>query len=65
MTDKQIKEDAELYAWKKIKCTSDKQFTQDLVEAYLAGAHSRDEEVKGLYSNLEHFRSIINNLKHP
>lgn len=65
MTAEQIKQNAEDYAWKKIQRTSDKQFTQALVEAYISGAHSRDEEVKGLYSNLEHFRSIINNLRNP
>lgn len=34
-------------------------------KGYIAGAHSRDEEIKKLYNSLEHFQAIINNLSHP
>ena len=57
MTNEEIKEEAELYAWKKIKRKSDKQFTQALVEAYLEGAHSRDEEIKDLRQKVEEYET--------
>lgn len=65
MTDKEIKQNAEEYA----NSMYDKQYQSELwKECYtihIAGSHSRDEEVKRLYNRLEHFRSIINNLRNP
>jgi hypothetical protein len=65
MTDEQIKQNAEEYA----DALYDRKYQNELWRenygAHIAGAHSRDEEVKRLYNSLEHFRSIINNLRNP
>lgn len=63
MTEEQIKQRAEEYALKRTLVSTDS--FHGMVENYLAGAHSRDEEIKRLYNSLEHFRSIINNLRNP
>ena len=55
MTEEQIKHNAEQYASRyEIRCTSDGEFRyMDKKDAYIAGAHSRDEEVEGLKKKLE------------
>ena len=60
MTEEQIKQNAWNDLGKYSSCNEN-----EWIDGYVIGAHSRDEEVKGLYSNLEHFRSIINNLRNP
>lgn len=46
MTDEQIKQNAEQYALKKTLISTDS--FHGMVESYLEGAHSRDEEIKQL-----------------
>lgn len=54
MTDKQIEQNAEAYAIKKTLTSTDS--FHGMVENYLAGAHSRDKEVKELLDkNAEYF----------
>ena len=67
MTDEQIKQNAEVYV--ELLTAGNKEHYRTIYtaakEGYETGAHSRDEEVKRLYNSLEHFRSIINNLRNP
>ena len=70
MTDEQIKQNAEAYAEQHAVRIDGGGYEEEYdyeeqENAYIAGAHSRDEEIKGLYNSLEHFRSIINNLRNP
>ena len=51
MTKEQIKQNAEAYAIKKTLTSTDS--FHGMVENYLAGAHSRDEEIKELKEELE------------
>ena len=55
MTEEQIKHNAEQYATRyEIRGTSDGEFRyMDKKDAYIAGAHSRDEEIEGLKKKLE------------
>lgn len=55
MTEEQIKHDAEQYANRyEIRGTSDGEFRYiDKKDAYIAGAHSRDEEIEVLKKKLE------------
>lgn len=54
MTEEQIKQNAEKYALKKTLISTDS--FHGMVENYLAGAHSRDEEIKELKTELESIR---------
>ena len=55
MTEEQIKHNAEEYANRyEIRGTSNGEFRyMDKKDAYIAGAHSRDEEIEGLKKKLE------------
>lgn len=55
MTEEQIKHNAEEYANRyEIRCTSNGEFRyMDKKDAYIAGAHSRDEEIEVLKKKLE------------
>ena len=55
MTEEQIKHNAERYANRyEIRGTSDGEFRYiDKKDAYIAGAHSRDEEIEVLKKKLE------------
>ena len=68
MTEEQIEQNAEEYSKKNYGIPFEDNSSMNVEiseESYIAGAHSRDEEVKRLYNSLEHFRSIINNLRNP
>ena len=60
MTEEQIKQNAWNDLGKYSSCDEN-----EWIDGYVIGVHSRDEEVKRLYNSLEHFRSIINNLRNP
>ena len=62
MTEEQIKHNAELYENRyEIRGTSDGEFRyMDKKDAYIAGAHSRDEEVEGLKKKLEDMTILKN-----
>lgn len=68
MTEEQIEQNAEEYSKKNYGIPFEDNSSMNVEiseESYIAGAHSRDEEVKRLYNSLEYFRSIINNLRNP
>lgn len=62
MTEEQIKHNAEQYANRyEIRGTSEGEFRyMDKKDAYIAGAHSRDEEVEGLKKKLEDMTILKN-----
>lgn len=70
MTKEEIKQQSEEYANTR-KYTLDELNNsiltiEEIIKlAFIAGAHSRDNEIKRLYNSLEHFRDIINNLYNP
>lgn len=57
MTDEQIKQNADEYALKRTLVSTDS--FHGMVENYLAGAHSRDEEIKELNNLLEARRESL------
>lgn len=64
MTDEQIKQNAEEYAEQnKVNFSEDKNFEvydyDEQKEAYLAGAHSRDEEVEKLMKRIDELEDEV------
>jgi hypothetical protein len=56
MTEEQIKRNAEEYASELVERAYHEEIWLDLYDAFIAGAHSRDEEVKQLKESMRKLR---------
>ena len=62
MTEEQIKQNAEAYASKLVERDYHEDIWLDLYDAYIAGAHSRDEEIKELKEEIESLQEQYDSL---